>query len=113
LRSDPVLAIAAVEIAAEHAEAVSERAGISMEKRLLLNRVALHSPDIAPRHVKLPTLVVADFADSRLTFRNGTTMTAGKAADPIAFDRLVQFAFVDVLVKDFAEGRQLKPLPLF
>jgi hypothetical protein len=102
-----------VQVASQHAEAVGERAGISMEEWLLLNRVALHSADIAPRHVKLPALVVANLANTGLTFGNGATVSAGKAADSIAFDFLVQLAFADVLIKDFAQRRQLKPLPLF
>ena len=50
LRCHPVLAVAAVQVAAEHAEAVGERAGIGVEERLLLDRIALHAADVAPRH---------------------------------------------------------------
>ena len=52
LRCHPVLAVAAVEIAAEHAEAVGQRAGIDVEERLLLDGIALHAADVAPRDVQ-------------------------------------------------------------
>jgi hypothetical protein len=31
-------------------------------------------------------------------------MSAREAADPVALDRFVEFAFPDVLIQDFAEG---------
>src|SRR5438034_193015 len=52
LRRHPVLAICAVEIAAEHPEAVRERARVRVEERLLLDRIALHAADVAPRHLQ-------------------------------------------------------------
>ena len=52
LRRDPVLAVRAVQIAAEHAEAVRERAGVRVEERLLLDRIALHAADVSPRHAQ-------------------------------------------------------------
>ena len=50
LRRHPVLAVAAVQVAAEHAEAVGERARMRVEERLLLDRIALHAADVAPGH---------------------------------------------------------------
>src|SRR6266851_5210885 len=106
LRRHPVLAITAVQIASQHAKAVSQRSRISMEKRFLLNRIALHSTYISPGHVELSALVVADFAYARLAFENRTAVSAGKAAYAIAIDFLVQIAFTDVLIEDFAQGWQ-------
>jgi hypothetical protein len=84
-----------------------------MEERLLLNGIALHSADISPRHVELSALVEADFTDANLSLWNGTAMPTGKAADAVTLNRLVKFAFSDVLIEYFAEGGQRIPLLLF
>jgi hypothetical protein len=72
-----------------------------MEKRLLLDRIALHTAHVATGNVKLPSAVVANLANSGLTLRNGTTMPAGKAPNPIAIKRFDQFrcSFANVLVQ--------------
>ena len=49
LAGDPVLAIGAVKIAPHHPEGQRVGAGIHMEERLLLDRVALHARDVAER----------------------------------------------------------------
>jgi hypothetical protein len=77
-----------------------------MEKRLLLDRIALHAADISPRHVKLSALVIADLAHARLTFGNGATMTTREAANAVSLNRLVKFTFANLLVQDISEGRQ-------
>jgi hypothetical protein len=60
-----------------------------MEERLLLDGIALHSAHIPPRHVEGAALVVTYLANSRLTVRDGTAVTAGVAAHPIAIELLV------------------------
>jgi hypothetical protein len=60
-----------------------------MEKGLLLDGIALHTADVAPGNVQRAALVIADLADSGLTLRNGATMSAGVAANPIAIEFLV------------------------
>jgi len=87
-----------------------------VEKRLLLDGIALHSTHIAPGNKKFSVLVVADFADSGLTFGNRTAVSAGKAAHSLTnnINGLVQIAFANMLVKDFAKRRQSgQPLPIF
>ena len=112
LRSHPVLAISAVQIAAQHSETVGQCARVGMEERLLLDGIALHSAHISPGHVERAALVVAHFADSGLTIGNGTAVTAGVAAHPVAIEFLVQIALTDVLVNDVAKGRhRIEPLP--
>jgi hypothetical protein len=113
LRGNPVLAIGAVQVTSEHAKAVGERSGVSMEKRLLLDRVALHSAHISPRHVQGSTLVVADLAYSGLSLSNGAAVPAGKAADAVTLDRLEELALANVFIEDFTEGRQATPLGTF
>ncbi len=76
-----------------------------MKKRLLLDGIALHPTNIAPRNIKLATLVVADFADSRLAFCNWTAMSAGEAANAISLDLLVQLAFTDVPITEKTRRR--------
>src|SRR6266542_4849362 len=102
-----------MQIAPQHAKAVGQGPGVRMKKRLLLDGIALHPTNIAPRNIQLATLVVADFADSRLAFCNGTAMSAGEAANAISLDLLVQLAFTDVPIQNITERRQLKPLYLF
>jgi len=94
-----------MQVASQHAEAVRQRARISMEKRLLLNRIALHSAHVAPGNVELSTEVVAHFAYTRLPLGNRTAVPAGKAPHSIAINFLVQIAFADLLIEDFAQGR--------
>src|SRR6266498_6124999 len=95
-----------MQIAPQHAKAVGQGPGVRMKKRLLLDGIALHPTNIAPRNIQLATLVVADFADSRLAFCNGTAMSAGEAANAISLDLLVQLAFTDVPIQNITERRQ-------
>ena len=87
LRCHPVLAIAAMEIAAEHADAVSQRARIDVKKRLLLDRIALHAADIAPRDVQPSALVEANFAHAHRAVGDRTLMAAGMTAESPAGQR--------------------------
>jgi hypothetical protein len=81
-----------------------------MEKRFLLDGIALHSAHVAPGHIERSILVVADLANTGLSLSNRATMPAGEAADAIALNRLVEFAFAYLLIEDFAEGIQGIPL---
>src|SRR5262249_22632085 len=68
LTREPVLAVAAVVVAAEHPECERIGTGLDMEERLLLDRIALQRPDVAPRHAELARLVRPDLADAAATF---------------------------------------------
>src|SRR5689334_19669528 len=48
LRGNPVLTVSAMQVATQHAEAVGERAGISVKERLLLDGIALHASGVSP-----------------------------------------------------------------
>jgi hypothetical protein len=100
LRGDPVLTVSAVQIASQHAEAVGEGAGMSVEEWLLFNGIALHPGGVAPRHVKSAAAVVANFAYAGLAIRNRAAMTAGKTADAIVVQFFVKrrIRFADSLV---------------
>jgi len=47
LRADPVLAVAAMQVAAQHAEAQSARPGQRMVERLFLDRIAMQRVDVS------------------------------------------------------------------
>ena len=106
LRGNPVLAIAAMQVAAQHAEAVGQRAGIGVKKRLLLDGIALRSGGVSPGDVELAAAVVADLADAGLAFGDGAAVAAGEAADAVVVELLVEscVGFADSLVEDGAEG---------
>ena len=61
---------------------------MGMEKRLLLDRITLHSRDIAPWGVKGAALVEANLADPGLSVGNRTAVPAGIAAHSIAIQFL-------------------------
>jgi hypothetical protein len=111
LRRHPVLAIGAVQIASEHAEAVGKRTGISVEERLLLNGIALHAADISPGHVESSALVVANFANSGLSFWDGATVPTGETADAIAIQLFVKIgiSYLNVPVEDVAKSGHNRP----
>src|SRR4030095_12045814 len=81
LRGHPVLAVAAVQIAAEHAEAVGECARVHVKERLFLDGVALHAADVAPGHLQRSALVEPYLAHAHRAVRNTALMTAGVAAN--------------------------------
>ena len=94
LRRHPVLTVAAVEVAAEHAEAVGERAGPGMEERLLLDRIALHAANVAVRHAEPPAVVEADLADADGTVWQRAAVSARGAAQPSVGERFDELTFV-------------------
>jgi hypothetical protein len=115
LRRHPVLAVSAMQVAAEHAEAVGESAGVSMEERLLFDGIALHSGGVSPGDVEFATAVEADFTDSGLAFGDGAAVAAGEAADAVVTEILHEgrIGFADSLIEDVAEGGHGEPLELF
>src|SRR5262245_47783878 len=115
LRSHPVLAIRAVQIAAQHSEAVGERSAMRMEERLLLNWITLHTAHVAPGDVQNTAAVEAHFAYACLPLGDGATVPAGITTHAVSLGQLlVQFGrrFAYVLIKDFfqaSHGRRLTP----
>src|ERR1700676_1324674 len=92
-----------MQIAAEHPETVSERAGMSVEKWLLLDRIALHSGNIAPGNVKRAAMVKTNFADPRLPVGNRAAMSTCIAAHTIA---IKLFPECPVALADASVGRK-------
>src|SRR6185295_1837623 len=69
-----------MEITTQHAEAVCERAGVGVKERFLLDRIALHAANVAPRHAETAILDEAHLAHAVRAFGNRTAMSAREAA---------------------------------
>ena len=80
LRREPVLAVRAVKVAAEHTEGKSVGAGQRVEEGLLLDGIALEGPDVAPGHLQDAPFVVTDAADALAPLRDRAPVPAGVAA---------------------------------
>src|SRR4029077_11463600 len=83
-RRHPVLAIAAVVVASEHAERQRPRAGIGVKERLLLDRVDLQGGDVAARNAQHAAVVVANLADALESVEDLAAMPARVAADGVS-----------------------------
>ena len=76
----PILTIAAVEVAAQHAEGERGGAGKDVKKGLLLDRIALECGDVAPGDQQPAALVEAHPADAPPAISNQAAVPAGHAA---------------------------------
>jgi hypothetical protein len=81
LAGDPVLAIAAVIIAAEHSEGEGVAAGQDVEEGLFLDGVAGESADVAVRDHERAAAIEADAADAVAAGLDETAMAAGETLD--------------------------------
>ena len=72
-----------MEIAPHHPEGQRVGAGIDMEERLLLDRIALHAGDVAERDAQLAVLVEAHAANAVAPGADQAAVAAGDAANPI------------------------------
>ena len=92
-----------MQVAAEHPEAVRQRARVRVEKRLLLDGVALHAADVTPRHHQTSALVEADLADADRAVRQRTAVAARVAAQAAVGESLVQLALTRFLREHVAK----------
>src|SRR5215470_6999985 len=92
LGGDPILAIGAVQITAEHSEAVGECSWISMKEGFFLDWIALDAADIAPRDIESSVSIEANLANSELLVGDLATMPARKTPHPLAVELFVQLA---------------------
>ena len=104
LRRDPVLTVAAVQVAAEHAEAVGEAARPGVEERLLLDGIALHAGDVSPRDLQDAVVVVTNLADADRAGRDPAVVTAGMALDPAVGRAVVDLAFTSAHRQQLAQA---------
>jgi len=84
LAGHPILAVRTMEIASHHAESQGVAAGMHVEERLFLDRIALQHRHIIKRHLQLAALVVTHLAYSPPSLTDQTAMTAGHAADSVS-----------------------------
>ena len=104
-----------MQIAAEHAEAEGQRSRIRVEERLLLDRIALHAADVAPRHVEMSAAVVAHLAHAGLSIRNRTLVPAGIAAYSVLIVELLHKLgrrFAHILIEDLLQGGHNSPVTI-
>ncbi len=90
-----------MQIAAQHSETVGEGSGVSVEKRLFLDGVTLHSGNVSPGNVERATAVEANLADAGLSLGNRAAVAAGIATDAIAIQLFPKsgVAFAHALVR--------------
>src|SRR2546427_7851597 len=89
LRSHPILAIGAMEIAAEHAKAHGERSWKRMEERLLLDRIELKCAYVSMRNQQFTAAIKANSANTVESVENDTAVSAGKTSQPAVFQHRV------------------------
>ena len=90
LGRNPVLAVSAVEVAAEHAEAQGATSRKSVEEGLLFDGIAVHRVDVTVWSVQLSSAIEADLADPRETRRNGAAMATGETLHAVAVQGAVE-----------------------
>ena len=105
----PVLAVPAVQVAAQHAEAVSQGARPHVEEGLFLDGVALGAGDVSPGDAQLSPGVESNFADPRLPLEDGAAVAASSAADAPAVQRLPQLPLAGVFSQDPGQSGHLTP----
>src|SRR5271169_2726542 len=105
----PILTVATVQVTAKHSKAVGQCPRMCVKEGLLFDRVALHSPDIAPGNVERSASVVANLADAGLAIRDRAAVPTGETAHAVTVESLVKFAFADVLVDDIPQGSHIQP----
>src|SRR6266542_6447478 len=88
LRRHPVLAVRAVQVAPEHAEAEGERAGMRVEERLLLDRIALDAADVSPRNAQVSAAIEPHLAHADGPVGDRALVPARVAADALFRDVL-------------------------
>src|SRR3954463_5331617 len=93
LRGDPVLAIPAMIVAAEHSKAHRKRSRQCVEERLLFDGVELQRSHVAMRHKQFAATVESHPANTIQAIGNHAAMPARKAAEFAAFKLLVELAF--------------------
>src|SRR5262249_21356501 len=82
----------AMQVAAEHAEAVRQRTRMSVEKRLLLYRIALHAADVAPGDEQRAAAIEADLAHPSRAVGQRTAVAARDATQPAVRHLMVELA---------------------
>jgi hypothetical protein len=77
-----------------------------MEKRFLLDGIALDSANVSPRNIQRSAAIVTNLANSRLTVGNRATMATGVTTHTVAIELFIKLAstLTHVLVNDVTQG---------
>src|ERR1051326_3541832 len=97
LRGDPILAVRAVVIAAQHSETHRQASGQCMKERFLLDRIKLEGAEISMRDQQFAPAVKSNATNPVLPFPDDTAMPARKAFELSLADLAVQLPFFGVL----------------
>jgi hypothetical protein len=78
-----------------------------VEERFFLDGIALGSGGVPPGNVEFAAAIEADFANAGLALGDGTTVSAGEAAEAMVVEFLVKrgIGFTDAFVEDGAKSR--------
>src|SRR5436309_2203898 len=112
LRGNPILAIAAMEIASQHAKAERQPSRTRVEKRFLLYGIALNAAYVAPGDHEPAALVEAHLAYAESSIRNRAAMPACVTTHALPVELVVKLPFGGQGLKDFFQTRhRLLPQP--
>ncbi len=103
LRAEPILAEAAVKVAAQHAEGQCVGAGQEMIEGFFLRGIALQRPHIPPGDHQFAVAVETHFADSAFALPDQTAMSTGVAAHCLVRQTLVEFSFTGQRIEFFSQ----------
>ena len=102
--SDPILAIGAVVVTAEHAEAHSQSARESVKERFLFDGITLQGAHIALGDIECSTLVETNLADSGQTLKDEAAMPTSKATHASGGQLFVEYTLLDPFLKNLLHG---------
>src|SRR5436853_4828328 len=83
---------------------------MGVEKRLLLDRIALHAAYVSPRHQQAPAFVEAHLADANRALGERTAVPAGVAAKSPVGQRFVELAHARLAREHLSQGGHLYQL---
>ena len=93
-----------MEIATQHSKAVSQGTGKGGEEGLFLNWITLYPSHITPGNQQFSIAIESHPAHSEVAVWDRTTMSAGKATQPISVQLLVEFTFPNSGLKNVLQG---------
>src|SRR5215475_12756182 len=89
LRGHPVLAVRAVEVAAQHSKAHRQGSRQCMEEGFLFDRIELKSADIPVGHEQLASAIESDATNAVESIEDDTAVSASEASELAVFQSFV------------------------
>src|SRR5439155_761711 len=112
LGGEPVLTVAAVVVAAQHAEGERLAPGHGVEEGLLLDGIDLQGPHVTMGNIEDAAFVVPDFADAAAAGSNQAAMSAGEAGEGGIGVLLIKLPLPRSPAKHVGQGQVLGHEPL-